>query len=119
MRWVPLFLLFFPAIADEYDQVLRQTRVKYQQESCWSFCNLVTEMPWDTALGFGPQTKYIYVQGEGAILALVDKTSEDSVLAVGVSWGVCKSDNKSFRVHYYQKNSRGRWYEIERKRPGM
>lgn len=101
----------------EYERILRQTEVKYRQEKCWEFCNLVTEMPWDTSLGLGPETDYINVEGYGAILAIVDKNDVDTTLAVGISWGVCNSSVKSYRVHYYRKNSRGVWYEISRKRP--
>lgn len=118
MRYLLLILFAFQIIlAGDFDKAVRITEVKYKQVSCWSFCNLVMEMPWDTSLGLGPETDYINIEGQGAIVAVVDKNDEDTTLAVGVSWWTCNTSNRNYRIHYYQKNSRGLWYEVARRRP--
>ena len=112
-----IFFLFlvFAALGNEAETLIKRAKYIYKQEKCWSMCNLVTEMPMDTAIGISANTRYINVKGYGAVVGIVDTTVvEGRTWMVGVSYWVCGKKSKKYRVHFYKKNSNGILYEVRR-----
>ena len=113
-----IFIVLFlttVVLCGEAESIIKRMKSKYAQEKCWSLCNLVTDMPMDTAVGFSSRTEYINVDGYGAVVAVVDDSSEvEKTWMVGVTYWVCGTKNKKYRVHYYRKNSKNVLYEVRR-----